>query len=356
MRKDSLEFLKKLLTTSSPSGFETENQKNWVSYAKKFADKVETDNYGNAVAILNPKGSPKIMLDSHIDEIGLMIKHIDDQGFLSIQSIGGVDPALIRGKRLNIHTEKGPIRGIVAAPPIHLRDRSADPKPPKMHEIFVDLGVNTKKEAEKLVSVGDPATFVDDFELLQGDIAVARAMDNRAGAWSVIEALRIASTKKSQLKCAIYACSSIQEETGLCGAQMQVFNVKPDLAIAVDVTHATDIPGINIKEHGLVKLGEGPVVTIGRESHPLIVQRLKKLSTSKKLPMQVETFSLTGGTDAWAIWTKEGGIPSTILSIPNRYMHTTVEMIHLKDLENTANLLAQFCLSIKKNESFKVKI
>jgi putative aminopeptidase FrvX len=356
MKKESLEFLTTLLSTPSPSGFESKNQKNWCAYAKKFADEVHTDAYGNAIAVLNPKGSPKVMLDSHIDEIGLMIKHIDDQGFLSIQSIGGVDPSLVRGKRLDIHTEKGTVRGIVAAPPIHLRDRSTDPKPPKMHEVFLDIGATSKKDAEKRVSVGDPATFVDTFELLTKELGIARAMDNRAGAWSVIEALRIASLKKKQLKCAIYASSSIQEETGLSGAEMQVFNIKPDLAIAVDVTHATDIPGINVKEHGLVKLGDGPVLTVGRESHPLLLKKIKSVAKTQKIPFQIETFSLTGGTDAWVIWTKEGGIPSTILSIPNRYMHTTVEMINMKDLENSAQLLAQFCLSLKKEESFKVKI
>ena len=178
MRKDSLNFLKELLTAASPSGFEYTAQKTWCQYAKKYADKVYTDDYGNAVAVVNPEGSPKIMLNCHIDEIGLMVKHIDDKGFIYVQAIGGVDPTLIRGKRVNIYNDKKIVKGIIAAPPIHLRDRAKDPKPPKMHEIFIDIGAKDKKETLKHVSIGDPIVFVDDFELLTNHIAIGRALDN----------------------------------------------------------------------------------------------------------------------------------------------------------------------------------
>ncbi len=356
MRKESREFLENLLSTPSPSGYEPAAQQIWCEYARQYADEVRTDAYGNAVAILNPKGDPKLMLDGHVDEIGLMIKHIDDNGFIYFQRIGGVDAALVKTKRVNIHTAKGVVRGVVGATAIHLTDRTKDAKAPKMHDLFIDIGAKDKKAAEKKVAVGDPITFVDGFEMLNANIAVARALDNRIGTWAVIEALRIAAQSKTKPKCAIYACSSIQEETGLNGATMQVANVKPDVAIAVDVTHATDTPGINVKQHGLVKMGEGPSVSIGRENHPLVVDRLRKIGKRKKIQMQTETFSLTGGTDAYAFWTKQGGIPSAIVGVPNRYMHSTVEMMDLRDLQKTADLLAGFALDLKKAERFKVKV
>ncbi len=355
MRKESLEFLKALLSTPSPTGAEAAGQKLWCEYARQFADEVHTDAYGNAVAVLNPAGSPKIMFDGHADEIALMINYISDEGFVYFQRVGGVDPAMIRGKRVNIHTAQGAIRGIIGAPAIHLRDRVAEPKAPKMHESFIDIGAKDGKAAKKRVAVGDIITFVDDFEIIHGDIAVARAFDNRAGTWVVIEALRLASAEK-KLNCCLCACSSVQEEVGLMGAQMQVANVKPDAAVVVDVTHATDIPGVDPKQHGLVKLGDGPCVSIGRENHPVLVDRLMKVGKKKRIKLQTEAFGITGGTDALAIYTKNGGIPSVVASIPNRYMHTTVEMLNLKDLQHTADLLAAFAVDLKKNERFAVKI
>ena len=354
MRKQSLDFLEQLLTTPTPSGFEAAGQKIWCDYARQFADEVVTDSYGNAAAVLNPDASPKIMLDGHLDEIGLMIKHIDDKGFLYVQRIGGVDPALVRGKRVNIHTANRVVRGVAGASAIHLADKDKDAKPPKFHELFIDIGAADGPAAKRKVAVGDPITFVDDFEMINANVAVARAFDNRAGTWVVIEALRMAA--ESGTKCCVCACSSIQEETGCNGAKMQVFNVKPDAGIAVDVTHATDTPGIDVKRHGEVKLGQGPTVAIGRENHPVLVDRLRKVAAKKKIKYQIETFSTTGGTDALSIWIANGGVPAAIISIPNRYMHSTVEMLDLRDLQKTAELLAAFCCDLKKGEKFVVKV
>jgi len=356
MRKESLEFLKKLLTTPSPSGYESAGQRVWCQYARQFADEVRTDAYGNAVAVLNAGGDPKVLFDGHADELGLMVKHVDDKGFVYFQRIGGVDPALVRGKRVSIHTERGIVRGIVGATAIHLRDRDKKPEVPKMHECWIDIGAKDGKEARRRVAVGDPVTFVDDFELLNAHIGVARAFDNRVGTFAAIEALRLAAAGRSKLRCAIYACASVQEETGCNGAAMNVVNVKPDAAIAIDVTHATDSPGIDVKEHGEVKLGAGPTVSVGRENHPALVARLRAIARRKKVPLQVETFSLTGGTDAMAMWTKNGGVPSAILGVPNRYMHSTVEMIDLRDIQRAAELLAAFAADIKKGERFKVEV
>ena len=356
MRKESLEFLKQLLTTPSTSGHESAGQRVWCEYARRFADEVRTDAYGNAVAVLNPGGDPKVMLDAHADEIGLMVKHIDDQGFVYVQRIGGVDPALVRGKRVNIHTAKGIVRGVIGAPAIHLRERGKEPKVPKLHESYVDIGAPDGKAARRRVSIGDPITFVDDFEQLDRNVAVARGFDNRAGTWVVIEALRMAAAARSALKCALYACSAVQEEVGLIGAQMNVFNIKPHAAVAVDVTHATDTPGIDAKQHGEVKMGKGPTLSIGRENHPAIVERLKKLAKRKRIPLQFEAFSTTGGTDAMAIYKAQGGVPCALVSIPNRYMHTTVEMLDLRDPQRAAELLAAFAADLKKGERFAVKV
>ncbi len=354
MRKESLEFLRTLLTTPSPSGHESKTQRIWCDYAAKYADEIHTDAYGNAVAVLNPGGDPKVMLDGHVDEIGLCAKHIDDKGYIFFQRIGGVDSALCRGKRVNIHNAKGVVRGVIGATAIHLGERGKEPKVPKMHEVFIDIGAVDKKAAQRKVAVGDPITFVDDFEMLNTNVGVARAFDNKVGIWLAIEALRIA--KASKPKAAIYACSSIQEETGLNGAKMQVVNIKPDVAIAVDVTHATDSPGIDVKLHGEILLGKGPTIALGRENHPVLTDRLRKIAKRKKIPCQIETFSLTGGTDAYAIWTQNGGIPSTVLSVPNRYMHSTVEMVDMRDVQHAADLLGAFCADLKKGERFKVEV
>ena len=359
MRKESLEFLKELLTTPSPSGYESPNQKLWCQYARKYADEVRTDAYGNAIAVLNPAGRPKIMLEGHLDEIGMMVKHIGqipraNDGYIYFQRIGGVDPALVRGKRVSIHTARGVVRGVVGATAIHLAERGKAPKPPKMHELFIDIAAADHKAAAKRVSVGDPITFVDDFDMLTDHVATARAFDNRIGVWVAIEALRMA--KAARPRAAIYACSSIQEETGLHGAEMQVANIKPDAAVVVDVTHATDTPGVDYKQHGEIKLGKGPSLSIGRENHPVLVDRLRKVARRKKIDIQIETFSLTGGTDAYMIWTKNGGVPSAIVGVPNRYMHSTVETLDLRDLEAAAKLLAAFVLDLKKTDKFVVKV
>ncbi len=356
MKKQSLEFLKELLTTPSPSGFEAQNQRIWVREAKKIADEVHTDAYGNATAILNPQAKSKILIEGHVDEIGLMVKHIDSNGFVYFQRIGGVNPAMVQGKRVSIHTANGIVRGVAGATAIHLTDKSKDQKVPKMHELFIDIGASDDKEAKKRVAVGDPITFVDDFEMLSDHVAVARAFDNRAGIWVALETLRKVKNSKTKPQCALYACSAIQEETGLNGARMLAVSSQPDLAIAIDVTHATDSPGIDVKQHGEVKLGQGPTISLGRENHPVLTRRLRDVAQSKKIKHQIETFSLTGGTDAYAYWTQNGGVPAAIVSIPNRYMHSTVETVDLRDLDAIVDLLAAFVLDIKKDESFDVKL
>ena len=356
MRKKSLTFLQDLLAAASPSGFESPGQRIWCQYARKYADEVRTDAYGNAVAILNGTGDPKIMLDAHADELGLMVKHIDEKGFIYFQRIGGVDPALVRTKRVNIHTGNGIVRGVIGATAIHLKERGKEAKEPKMHECFIDIGARDGKEAKKKVAVGDAITFVDTFEMLNRNIMVARALDDRIGTFAAIEALRLIKISRTKLNCSVYASSSGQEEVGGAGAAMSTFNIKPDAAIELEVTHATDTPGVDAKQHGEVKMGDGPTITIGREHHPVLVKRIRKVAARKKCKLQVEAFSLSGGTNAMTIHRAEGGIPSALISIPTRYMHTTVETIDLRDVDAAIKLVTAFCLDIKKGQRFNVKV
>ena len=262
------EFLKTLLNTPSPSGFETRGQKVWVDYVSRFADSVEIDSYGNAFATLNPQGDPTVLMSGHVDELGLMISHISEEGFLYFKGIGGVDKALIRGQRVTVHGAKGPVPGVTGLLAIHLQEPDDRNKVPEMHAMHIDIGVSSRKEAEKLVSIGDPITYSAEFQELAGGRFAARGCDNRIGAWTAAEGLRLASLKKGSLKAKIVAVSTIQEENGLYGASMAGYSVHPDVALVVDVTHSTDIPNCSKQKHGEVSMGQGPVISLGSVNHP----------------------------------------------------------------------------------------
>ena len=350
------QFLQTLLNTPSPSGFETRGQKVWVDYVSKFADSVETDAYGNAYATLNPKGDPTVFMSGHVDELGFMVSHISDEGFLSIKGIGGIDNTLVRGQRITVHGAKGPVSGVTGLLAIHMQEPDDRKKVPDLHTMYVDIGVSSRKEAEKLVSVGDAVTYSAEFQELQGGRFAARGCDNRIGAWTAAEGLRLASLKKGKLKAKIVAVSTIQEENGLYGASMAGYNVHPDVALVVDVTHSTDIPNCTKTKHGDVKMGNGPVISIGSANHPVVNARLREVGKKAGIPLQVEVNPVRTGTDADAIFKTKGGIPTTSIGVPNRYMHSPVEMIQFSDLERTAELLAVFALDCSKGERFGVKV
>ena len=357
MKKESLEFLKQVLSTPSPGGCEARFQEVWCKDVSAFADEVRTDSYGNAIAVLNPTGRPQVLLDGHCDEISMMIKHIDEKGFLYMQAVGGIDTTALRARRVTIHTQNGPIRGVIGSTPSWLLKKANNDqelKEPKIHELWIDIGAADGKAAGKRVAVGDAVTFIDEFEMLSDRIFAARACDDKIGVWLAAEAMRLASLQKP--KCAIFASSSVQEETGCWGGKMLAGSLKPDVALVLEVTHATDSPGLDAKQFGSVKLGEGPTVSIGRENHQEVVNRIRAVAAREKLPLQVETFSLLGGTNAKEIWTAQGGIPAAVVAVPDRYMHSTVETVDLVDVENTAKLVAAFCLDLKKGETFKVTI
>ena len=356
MRDDSFDFLKRLLETPSPSGFETRGQRVWRDYAEKFADRIESDAYGNLFATLNPEGSPRILLTGHSDELGLMVSYINDEGFLYFKGIGGVDRAMLRGRRVVIHSEAGPVPGVTGHLAIHMQEPDDRKKVPEFHEVFIDIGVRSKAEAEKLVRVGDAVTFDANVLRLAGNRIAARGCDNRIGTWAAAEALRLISAGRESLNACIVAVSTIQEENGLYGAKMVGHRARPDAALVVDVTHATDIPICSKPKHGDVKLDGGPVIGIGSSNHPVLAGRLTEVAKTAGIAVQREANPRYTGTDADAIFVQLGGIPTLCVSLPNRYMHSPVEIIDLDDLEALANLLAAFCLEVKSGDLFAVKI
>jgi endoglucanase len=356
MRAASLNFLKTLVNTPSPTGHETRGQRVWLDYAKKFADETFSDAYGNCVAVLNKGGGPRIMLAAHADEIAMAVNYISDEGFIYVRRMGGIDAAITKAQRIVIHTKNGPVKGVVGNVAPHLTKQEGDPKLPKIHDIFIDIGVSSRKEAEQLIRIGDPITLVDEFDILRGDLAVARAFDNRIGTFAVAEALRLLKESKVKLNCEVCAVSNVQEEVGLLGARQIAYSLHPDIALVVDVTHATDYPTVSKAQHGDIKLGKGPALTHGGCNHPEVVKRLEEVAKKKKLPLQHEAMSATSGTDTDVIFWTRGGIASALISLPNRYMHSPVEVVNLRDLEMIPQLMAAFVQSVKRGEKFKVKI
>ena len=356
MRDESFDFLKHLLETPSPSGFEIKGQRVWSDYVRPFADKVRSDPYGNVYATLNPDAAPKILLAGHADELGLMISYINDEGFLYFKGIGGVDRAMLRGQRVIIHGPNGPVPGVTGHLAIHLQEPEDRKKVPDFHEVFIDIGAKSKAEAGKLVRVGDPVTHDANVVRLAGDRIAARGCDNRIGTWAAAEALRLIAEKKEKLAACVVAVSTIQEENGLYGATMAGYRAQPNAALVVDVTHATDIPICSKPKHGDVKLGGGPVLSIGSSNHPVLVERLRQTAGRAGIPLQYEANPRYTGTDADAIFLQHGGIPTISIGLPNRYMHSSVEVIELSDLQSIAELLAAFCLEVKADDAFGVTI
>ena len=355
MRAESLSFLETLVNTPSPSGHETRGQRVWLDYVRGFADETYWDHYGNCVAIKNKGRGPRIMLAAHADEIAMAVNYISDDGFIYVRRLGGVDAAITKAQRVCIHTTSGPVNGVVGNVAPHLTKAEGDPKPPKIHEIFIDIGVSTRAEAQELVRIGDPITLADKFELLRGDLAIARAFDNRIGTFAVAETLRLLCETQG-LEAEVCAVSNVMEEVGLLGARQIAYSLKPDVALVVDVTHATDYPTVNKAQHGDIHVGRGPALTHGGCNHPEVVSLLERCAAEAHIPLQHEAMSATSGTDTDVIFWTRGGIPSALISLPNRYMHSPVELVSLRDLELIPRLMAAFCLSVKPGQEFKVRI
>jgi len=356
MRDESLRFLETLVNTPSPTGHEVRGQRVWLDYARRYADETRSDAYGNCVAVLNPGGSPRLMLAAHADEIAMSVNYISDDGYLYVRRMGGVDAAITKAQRVIIHTRQGPVKGVVGNVAPHLKKEEDEPKHPRIHDLFIDIGVGSAAAARELVRVGDPITLAADFELLRGDLAVARAFDNRIGTFAVVETLRLLRESKAKLAAEVCAVSNVQEEVGLLGARQIAYSLKPDLALVVDVTHATDYPTVSKTQHGDISLGRGPTVTHGGCNHPEVVARLEAVAAKAGIPLQHEAMSNSSGTDTDVIFWTRGGIASGLVSLPDRYMHSPVEVVNLADLEQIPQLLAAFAKSLKKGEEFKVRI
>ena len=340
------EFLDELLATASPSGFEAASQRVWIEYVSEYADEVRTDEYGNAVAVLDGDG-PAVALAGHGDEIGFMVREIEDDGTIRMSRIGGSDRTVSQGQHVRIHTDDGPLPGVIGQTAIHLRDPEEDSLQ-DIDEQHVDIGVEDGEAAAELVERGDPITFQQTVsELAEGRIA-ARGLDNRVGIWAAAEGFRrVAATDPDAT---VYAVSTVQEELGLQGAKMVGFDLDPDVAIAADVTHATDEPGTPGNKQTGVELGGGPAVARGSANHPNVVDAVRDVADEEGIDVQLEAAGIRTGTDADAFYTSRNGTPSLYLGLPNRYMHTPVEVLDLDDLDAAAELLGQFAARVDEYE------
>jgi tetrahedral aminopeptidase len=350
MNAESLEFLRCLLETPSPSGYEQPVQEIVRQYASAFAESVTTDVHGNVIAARNTAAPLRVMFAGHCDQIGFLVQYIDAEGFLYVQPIGGWDPIVLVGQKLTVWTSSGPIFGAIARKPIHLLSDEERKQVPKLKDMWLDIGAMDKAEAAQLVRVGDPVTLELGFTPMRNNLASSPAMDNKTGLWVAIEALRRTCPKK--LNCALYAISTVQEEIGLRGAITGTYGVNPQVGIAIDVTHATDCPTIDKKQEGDVALGKGPVIYRGPNMNPVVVEKLMETAAAGEVPYQVAASGRATPTDANTIQTSRGGVATGLVSIPNRYMHSPVEMISLDDIDRTADLLAGFALRLTGDEKF----
>jgi endoglucanase len=344
------ELLIRLLETPSPSGYEQPIQEVVRSYVRPFADEVRTDSHGNVAACVNPGGSLRVLLAGHCDQIGLLISFIDDNGFLYTQTIGGWDPQQLVGQRMTVWTKDGPVPGVIARKPIHLLTQEERTKVVETKDLWLDIGARTKDEAKELVRIGDPVTLALGYQELRNGLANAPGMDDKTGLWVAIEALRRA--KERGASCALYAVSTVQEEIGLRGARTSAYGIDPQLAVAVDVTHATDCPTISKKQEGEIALGRGPVIFRGPNMNPRVVERLIATAESGQIPYQLAAIARATPNDANSLQVSRAGVATGLVSIPNRYMHSSVETVSLDDLDAAADLLAAFVTSLGENEDF----
>ena len=350
MIQESKEFLKKIIQTPSPTGFEEEIQTVVRTYMKSAADLVKTDVHGNVVVVKNPDAPIRVMLAGHCDQIGLIVNYIDAEGFIYVLPLGGWDPQMLVGQRVTIWAESGPLPGVIGKKPIHLLNDEERKKVPKIHDLWIDIGASNKEDAEQLVTIGSPVTLELEYRELRGEMIAAPGMDDKTGMWVVMEALK--RTDLAKLKCGIYSVSTVQEEVGLRGAKTSAFGIDPHLGIAVDVTFATDCPTIEKKQNGEIKIGAGPVVSRGPNMNTKLVNHLVRVAKANDIPIQMNAENRITGTDANMIQVNRSGVATALVSIPNRYMHSPVEVVSLKDLEATADLLARFLESLDGTEDF----
>ncbi|MDF0716220.1 M42 family metallopeptidase [Muricauda sp. 334s03] len=352
INEKSLEFLEKYLNNPSPTGYEWEGQKIWMDYVKPYVDEFITDTYGTAVGVINPDAKYRVVIEGHSDEISWYVNYITDEGLLYVIRNGGSDHQIAPSKWVDIHTKNGIVKGVFGWPAIHTRNKAKE-EPPKLDNIFIDIGAKDKEEVEKMgVHVGCVITYPDQFHILNKDKFVCRALDNRMGGFMIAEVARLLKENKKELPFGLYITNSVQEEIGLRGAEMITQTIKPNVAIVTDVCHDTTTPMINKKTEGETKIGDGPVISYAPAVQNKLRERILETAESNKIPFQRNASSRYTGTDTDAFAYSNGGVASALISLPLRYMHTTVETVHKDDVENVIRLIYETLLNIKEGETF----
>lgn len=353
LNKKSLTFLEAYLNNPSPTGYESGGQKIWMDYLKPYVDEFITDNYGTAVGVINPKANYKVVIEGHADEISWYVNYITEDGLIYVIRNGGSDHQIAPSKRVNIHTKKGIVQGVFGWPAIHTRKSKEKEQAPSLENIFIDVGCSKKEEVEKLgVHVGCVITYPDTFFVLNENKFVCRALDNRMGGFMIAEVARLLKENKKKLPFGLYITNSVQEEIGLRGAEMITHTIKPNVAIVTDVCHDTTTPMIDKKTEGETKIGNGPVISYAPAVQNKLRELLIETAEKNKIPFQRLASSRSTGTDTDAFAYSNGGVPSALISLPLRYMHTTVEMVHRDDVENVIKLIYESVLNIKDGQSF----
>lgn len=350
----SEEFLRKYLNNASPTGFEAEGQKLWLDYVKPFVDEWQVDTYGTAYGVINPGKDYKVVIEGHADEISWFVHYISDDGFINVIRNGGSDHMIAPSKRVNIHTKNGIVKGVFGWPAIHTRRGEEAKLVPKSENIFVDVGAKSKEEVLNMgIHVGCVVLFDDEMLILNNRYYVGRALDNRMGGFCIAEVGRLIKENKTELPYSLYIVNSVQEEVGLRGAEMIARTIQPNVALVTDVTHDTHTPLVSSKKMGDVKGGLGPTVTYAPAVHNKLLNLIIDVAEEKEIPIQREAASRRTGTDTDAFAYSNGGVPSALISLPLRYMHTTVEMAHKDDVENVIRLIYETLQAIEYQHNFK---
>lgn len=354
INKKSESFLFRYLNNASPTGYETEGQKIWLDYIKPYIDEYHTDNYGTVYGVINPDTGYKVVIEAHADEISWYVNYIADNGFIQVIRNGGSDHIIAPSMRVHIHTSKGKVPGVFGWPAIHTRKGKDENMAPTMENIFIDVGAKDKEEVEKMgIHVGCVITFQDELIKLNDTYYAGRALDNRIGGFCIAEVARIIKEKKIKLPYSLYIVNAVQEEVGLRGAEMIAHSIKPDVAIVTDVCHDTSTPLVNSKVQGDTKCGKGPCLTYAPAVHNKLLQLVMQTAEKNKIHFQRSASSRTTGTDTDAFAYSNGGVPSVLISLPLRYMHTTVEMAHKSDIEDVILLILETLKKIEKGHNFK---
>ena len=350
--KTSISFLEKYLNNPSPTGYESEGQKIWMNYLKPYVDAFITDTYGTAVGVINPDAPFKVVIEGHSDEISWYVNYITDNGLIYVIRNGGSDHQIAPSKRVNIHTKNGIVKGVFGWPAIHTRNRGKE-EPATLHNIFIDCGCETKEQVEKLgIHVGCVITYPDEFMILNENKFVCRAIDNRMGGFMIAEVARLLHENKKKLPFGLYIVNAVQEEIGLRGAEMITQTIKPNVAIVTDVCHDTSTPMIDKKIEGDLQMGKGPVIAYAPATQNILRELIVTTAQEKEIPFQRHATSRVTGTDTDAFAYSNGGVPSALISLSLRYMHTTVEMVHREDVENVIKLIYETVLKIENNHNF----